>query len=89
MFVIALYDSPDSNKFRKILKKYLFWRQNSVFDWNLSKWDIIRLKNEVKNNIIDDVDYVIFYIFTKIWKIWIKPEIIEYWKKRENNDFII
>jgi CRISPR-associated protein Cas2 len=89
MFVIALYDSPQSTKFRKILKKYLFWRQNSVFDWELTKWDIVKLQNEISNNIINDIDYVIFYVFTKIWKVGIKPDIIEYGKKRESNDFII
>ena len=47
---------------RKYLKKYLFWRQNSVFEGELTKAEFERVKSDVKDLIDASQDHVIFYI---------------------------
>lgn len=90
MFIVWVYDSENSSKFRKVLKKFLFWRQNSVFDWELTQWDLEKLKNDISKLIdTDSNDYVIIYIFKKIWSKALIPEIIEYWKKRSSEEFVL
>lgn len=89
MFIVFVYDSSKSEKFRKVAKKYLFWRQNSVFDWELWQWDFNKFFSEIKNLIEENTnDYCIFYKFKTIWTNWITPDIIELWKTRNEDDFI-
>lgn len=50
MFVIVVYDigNKKSLKLHKYLKQKLNWIQNSVFEWELSESDYIRMKWEIK-----------------------------------------
>jgi len=45
----------------KISRKYLNWVQNSVFEGEITKAKLVKLKTEMKNLINKDEDSVIFY----------------------------
>lgn len=49
MFVIITYDVGEKrvNKVRKILKKYLIWTQNSVFEGEITDGKLIKCLNEI------------------------------------------
>jgi len=49
MFVIITYDVGEKrvNKIRKILKKYLIWTQNSVFEGEITEGKLIKCLNEI------------------------------------------
>ncbi len=64
MFIIVVYDFGEKRvaKALKICRKYLNWVQNSVFEGEISKANLKKLKIELKEIIHDDEDSVIFYI---------------------------
>lgn len=92
MYVILVYDikSEDNGQKRwrnifKICKRYLVHIQNSVFEGDITKSDIVRLKMEIDQYIDKDLDSVI--IFKSRDKKWLDKEV---WGIDENNtDFII
>jgi len=65
MYVVIVYDiSVDRvNKVRKYLRQYLIWRQNSVFEGDLTPAEFMKIKEELKNMIVEDEDHIIFYKF--------------------------
>lgn len=65
MFVILVYDVNVERvaKVYKICKKYLTWVQNSVFEGEITKANLMMLKDELKGVINDDEDSVIIYKF--------------------------
>lgn len=65
MYVVIVYDiSVDRvNKVRKFLRQYLIWRQNSVFEGDLTPAEFMKIKEELKNMIVEDEDHIIFYKF--------------------------
>ena len=64
MYVIVVYDIAVEriDAVRKYLKKYLFWKQNSVFEGELTKAELEIIKMDLKDMIDEEQDYVIFYI---------------------------
>ncbi len=64
MYVIVVYDIAVEriDAVRKYLKKYLFWKQNSVFEGELTRAELERIKTDLKDMIDEKQDYVIFYI---------------------------
>jgi CRISPR-associated protein Cas2 len=64
MFVILVYDVGEKrvSKALKTCRKYLNWVQNSVFEGEISKANLKKLKFELKRIIHDDHDSVIFYV---------------------------
>ena len=46
MFLIIVYDTEKQNcaKLHKLLKKYLFWNQNSVFEGNVTEAQFREIK---------------------------------------------
>lgn len=50
MYCIVVYDMPVRKvpKVHKFLKKRLHWIQNSVFEWDLTKSEFVKLKGELK-----------------------------------------
>jgi CRISPR-associated protein Cas2 len=64
MYVITVYDINVErvDAVRKFLKQYMLWRQNSVFEGELTKAEFERVKMGVKKLINEDEDNVIFYI---------------------------
>lgn len=67
MYIILVYDVDESRvaKVNKYLKKYLLWRQNSVFEGELSDVLIERMIKGLKKIIIDSdsSDSVVIYKF--------------------------
>ncbi|ASJ15757.1 CRISPR-associated endonuclease Cas2 [Thermococcus chitonophagus] len=62
MYVIVVYDVSVErvNRVHKLLKTYLFWRQNSVFEGELSKAQLYELKRRL-SRIVKDEDSVLIY----------------------------
>ncbi len=62
--MIAVYDIAVDriDAVRKFLKQYMLWKQNSVFEGELTKAEFESVKMGVKELIDEDEDYVIFYI---------------------------
>lgn len=63
MFVIMVYDieEPRVTKVLKISRQYLNWVQNSVFEGEIEKPTLARLKSALSSVIKDDRDSIIFY----------------------------
>jgi len=64
MFVILVYD-VNVKRTAKVLKKcreYLTWVQNSVFEGEISKANLYKLKAELRRLIDEKEDSVIIYI---------------------------
>lgn len=63
-FVIVTYDIQDTkvNKVRKILKKYLYWCQNSVFEGEISEVLLTKCRVELKKVTDSNFDSIYFYI---------------------------
>ena len=63
MYVIVVYDVSVErvDAVRKFLKQYLLWKQNSVFEGELTKAEFEIVKSRVKE-LTDEDDYVIFYV---------------------------
>ena len=62
MFVIVTYDVDVKrvDKVRKILRKYLNWVQNSVFEGEINISNLARCKAELEE-IVEDSDSIYFY----------------------------
>ncbi|EPH07562.1 CRISPR-associated endonuclease Cas2 [Campylobacter ureolyticus] len=73
MYVILFYDISSSdekakknaNKVRKLVEKYLPRVQFSVFEGEIRKSDLIKLKGMLKKLIYDEFDSVVIYTFEK------------------------
>lgn len=66
MYVIIVYDVDVKRvgKINKFLKKYLYWRQNSVFEGEIRKSDFEYVVNWIKN-FVKEEDNVVIYVFEK------------------------
>ncbi|HNZ60262.1 MAG: CRISPR-associated endoribonuclease Cas2 [Euryarchaeota archaeon ADurb.Bin023] len=64
MYLIVVYDIEIDrvNKVHKFLRKYLFWRQNSVFEGEVSKAQIEQIKVGLNEIIKKEKDSVLLYI---------------------------
>lgn len=62
-YLIVTYDIAEErvNKVRKILKKYLMWVQNSVFEGDISEGRLQKCKYELDRVIKHDEDSIYFY----------------------------
>jgi CRISPR-associated protein Cas2 len=62
-FLIVTYDIDEDrvNKVRKILKKYLNWSQNSVFEGEVTEGILNKCKAELRKVVKTDYDSVYFY----------------------------
>ncbi len=65
MFTILVYDIKEERvgKIYKIVKRYLYWRQKSVFDGEINIADLNKLKEEIKKKIVEEEDFVLIYEF--------------------------
>ena len=65
MFAILVYDINVKRvaKILKICRKYLVWVQNSVFEGEITKAKLEKLKMELRNKINEKEDSVIIYTF--------------------------
>lgn len=64
MYVIIVYDVcvDRVNKVRIFLKQYLNWVQNSVFEGELTRVELKKVKDNIKELIEEDEDSVKVYI---------------------------
>jgi len=74
MYVLIVYDIGVERvtKVHKLLKGYLNWRQNSVFEGELTEAQIEKLKYGLKVIINVDTDSVLIYIARD--EKWLKRE---------------
>lgn len=65
MYVILVYDFKEKRVSRahKLVRRYLYWRQRSVFDGQITKSDLNELLNKLKKIMVNQEDYVIIYSF--------------------------
>ncbi len=64
MFVIVTYDITDDkrlNKVRKILKKYLYWKQYSCFEGIITEGKLARCMSEINEVINKKEDSIYVY----------------------------
>ena len=63
MFVVLVYDFGEKRvgKALKRCRKYLNWVQNSVFEGELSQLNLRKLKDELRQIMVEDEDAVIIY----------------------------
>ncbi len=64
MYVIIVYDVAEKRvtKVNKFLKAYLTWRQNSVFEGEISKSQLEEVKIGLKEIINEEEDSILIYI---------------------------
>ncbi len=76
MHVIVVYDVSIErvNDIRKLLKKYLNWVQNSVFEGELTLGQMKELEIDLGKVIDKETDSVIVYSINNA--VWIKKKII-------------
>lgn len=65
MYVVVVYDIDVErvNKVNKFLKIYLNWRQNSVFEGELSQSQLEEVKVGLKEIVDENTDSVLIYKF--------------------------
>ena len=63
MYLLIVYDVDVDrvNKVNKFLKMYLHWRQNSVFEGEVSISQFQKLKSGLKNIVNQDKDSILIY----------------------------
>ena len=74
MYVLIVYDVGVDRvaKIHKLLKGYLHWRQNSVFEGELTEAGIEKVKSGIKSIIDEDIDSILLYIARD--ERWLKRE---------------
>lgn len=74
MYVLIVYDVSveQGTKVHKLLKRWLHWRQNSVFEGELTESQIETIKKQLNQIINSDTDSVLFYIARN--ERWLKRE---------------
>jgi CRISPR-associated protein Cas2 len=74
MYILIVYDVAVERvtKVHKLLKRYLNWRQNSVFEGELTDSQIEAVRNDLIKIIDDQSDSVLFYIARD--EKWLKRE---------------
>ncbi|MCQ1535280.1 CRISPR-associated endonuclease Cas2 [Methanosarcina sp. KYL-1] len=63
MYVVIVYDVGVErvNKVRTFLRQYMNWVQNSVFEGELTKAELMKVRSRLKELINDNSDHIIFY----------------------------
>ena len=76
MYVIAIYDCGEKRvgKMLKLCRRYLNWIQNSVFEGEITKSRLEKLKIEAKTILNTEEDS--FIIFSTRQEKWLEKEII-------------
>lgn len=65
MFVIVVYDAKETRvaKYLKLLRKYLVWVQESVFEGEIEEASLRKLTTEIRKILVADEDSVVIYKF--------------------------
>lgn len=74
MYALIVYDVAVERvaKVHKCLKRYLHWRQNSVFEGELTDAQIERVKSDLKTIVNEQTDSVLIYLARD--ERWLKRE---------------
>jgi CRISPR-associated protein Cas2 len=85
MYILIVYDVSVKrvSKVHKFLKGYLHWRQNSVFEGELTKSQIETVRSGLKDIIDDETDNILFYIARD--EKWLKREMLGKEKNTTDN----
>ena len=85
MYVIAVYDMGEKRvgKMLKLMRRYLIWIQNSVFEGEITPSKLLELKIEAQKIMVKGEDSLI--IFTNNNPRWLKKEIIGIEKNSTDN----
>ena len=85
MYVIAVYDMGEKRvgKMLKLMRRYLIWIQNSVFEGEITPSKLVELKIEAQKIMVKGEDSLI--IFTNNNPRWLKKEIIGIEKNSTDN----
>ena len=85
MYIMLVYDIEEKRvaKMLKLMRKYLNWIQNSVFEGELTEAELFKMKNEIRGIIDEDLDSVI--IFKARDKKWLEKSVIGQEKKGTDN----
>ncbi len=85
MYVIAVYDIGQKrvNKMLKLLRKYLNWIQNSVFEGEISEVKLLELKCFAEKIMKEETDSLI--IFKARQEKWLEKEIIGHERQSVDN----
>ncbi|CUT04207.1 CRISPR-associated endonuclease Cas2 [Candidatus Chrysopegis kryptomonas] len=69
MYYIVVYDIKEErvNKVLKLMRKYLNWVQNSVFEGELTEGQFERLKIEIRKIINSNEDSILIYSMEQKW----------------------
>lgn len=64
MYVLIVYDVSVERvaKVHKCLKRFLHWRQNSVFEGELTEAQIETIRNDLRKAIDEKTDSILLYI---------------------------
>ena len=85
MYIIAVYDMGEKRvgKMLKLMRRYLIWIQNSVFEGEITPSKLLELKIEAQKIMVKGEDSLI--IFTNNNPRWLKKEIIGIEKNSTDN----
>jgi len=87
MYVIAVYDVGEKRvgKMLKLMRRYLTWIQNSVFEGEISDVNLKKMVHEAKKIMVEDEDSLI--IFKSREKRWMEKQIVG--KERSSTDIFL
>ena len=62
MFVIIVYDTERKNcaRLHKLLKKYVFWNQRSVFEGMVTEAQYLEIKHSLEKNCVRESHIVLY-----------------------------
>ena len=85
MYILIVYDVSVERvaKVHKFLKGYLHWRQNSVFEGELTKSQIEKVKSGLSGIVEKETDNILLYIARD--EKWLKRESIGKEKSTTDN----
>ena len=85
MYALVVYDVGVERveKVRRWLIRYLCWVQNSVFEGELSKGQLVELKDGVKSIIDIEADSVYIYVMSD--RKWLNKDVIGIEKEMTGN----
>ncbi len=87
MYVIAMYDVGEKRvgKMLKLLRRYLNWIQNSVFEGEISEVKLMELKHKAMQIMNEETDSLI--IFKTRQEKWLDKEIVGH-ERQELDTFL-
>ncbi len=84
-YIIVVYDvkAKKTNKIYKLLSKYLNWIQNSVFEGQITRSNLVKLTYALKKNIDKKTDFILIYEFKA--RFYFEKTLIGKEKKKNSN----